>query len=399
MSVLVLNAGSSTLKCALFDQQGQSELASAVVDWQGGSQSASVSLQRAGAPASAIKVAVANVGQAVEWVHQAFDQQGVSEPIRVVGHRVVHGGTEFVRPTLIDDAAFGALERCSKLAPLHNPPALRAVAAAKLALPEIPQVAVFDTAFFATLPLASIVYPVPYAWFEQFGIRRFGFHGISHAYCASRAAELLGRAGDSQVRLVICHLGNGCSATAVRGGEPRATTMGFTPLEGLMMGTRSGSIDPGILLHLLQEHGWAPQQLFESLNRQAGLLGVSGVSSDFREVERVAAAGEQRAQLALDMFVDRVRGAVGALAVSLGGVDALVFTGGIGQHSAWLRGQVCMGLECLGLTLDVEANQKGEADCDLATSASVGRILIIRTREEQAIARAAYDWLQNDSLQ
>jgi acetate kinase len=389
MSILVLNAGSSTLKFALFDQSARDELADGLVDWRGRGETATLTFRSPANDDKESSAEVADYGEAVCWILGSLASNGFDDPIKVVGHRVVHGGTDFSRTTLIDDQVSQSLERISELAPLHNPPALTTIVAMRRVLPDATQVAVFDTAFFANLPHRAIIYPVPYQWFEQYGIRRFGFHGISHAYCASRAAELLKRQDDANLRLVICHLGNGCSATAVRGGQPIATTMGFTPLEGLMMGTRSGSVDPSILLHLLQQKGFDAAQLDESLNRHSGLLGVSGVSSDFREVEKAARTGNQQAQLAIDMFADRIRAAIGAFAVTLGGIDALVFTAGIGEHSATLRSRVCDGLQCLNLLLDEEKNHGIPEDFDIARTNSASRILPIRTREEQMIAREA----------
>jgi acetate kinase len=287
---------------------------------------------------------------------------------------------------LIDEHVRESLQRLSRLAPLHNPLALTTIEAAQAMIPKAAQVAVFDTSFFADLPMRAFLYPLPYAWYEQYGIRRFGFHGISHAFCADRAAELLERQDDSSLRLVICHLGNGCSATAVHGGRPVATTMGFTPLDGLMMGTRSGSVDPGILMHLMNHEGFTAAQLDDHLNRQSGLLGVSGISSDFREIEQAAFAGNEHASLAIEMFADRIRSTVGSLAVTLGGIDGLVFTAGIGAGSATLRSRVCHGLECLGLQLDEEKNGANQRDSEIATEQSSGRMLILRTREETAIA-------------
>jgi acetate kinase len=245
-------------------------------------------------------------------------------------------------------------------------------------------VAVFDTAFFGKLPPRSHVYPLPYKWHTDWGVRRFGFHGISHAYCAERAAQLLGGARDW--RVVVCHLGHGCSASAVLGGRARATTMGFTPMEGLMMATRSGSVDPGILVHALRR-GVDVEDLDIALNRRSGLLGVSGVSSDYREVEAAANEGNERARLALDIYADRVRETVGALATTLGGLDALVFTAGVGENSAPLRAAVCEKLEFLGLRLDSAANDGAAPDCDVAHADSPGRILVIRTQENRMIAR------------
>jgi acetate kinase len=245
----------------------------------------------------------------------------------------------------------------------------------------VPHVAVFDTAFHATLPPEARTFPVPYRWTSDWGIRRFGFHGLSHAYCSRRAAELLGRPPD-ELQLVICHLGGGCSDAAVRGGRCVATTMGFTPLDGLMMATRSGSVDPGILLHVQRRHGLTVEQVEAALNHESGLLGVSGISGDMREILAAARAGHERARLALAVYTRRVRQAVGALAVTLGGVDALVFTAGVGEHAAEVRAAVCDGLECLGLELDGEANTACRPDADVARRSSRGRILVIATRED-----------------
>jgi acetate kinase len=272
------------------------------------------------------------------------------------------------------------------LAPLHNPPSLETLAAAEAELPGVPHVAVFDTAFHATLPPAARTYPAPERWTRDWGIRRFGFHGLSHAYCSRRAAELLGRSAE-ELRLVICHLGHGCSASAVRGGRCVDTTMGFTPLEGLMMATRSGSIDPGIVLHVQQHHGLTVEQVETALNRESGLLGVSGISGDMRQVLAAARGGHERAQLALAVYTHRVRQAIGALAVTLGGIDALVFTAGVGEHAGEIRQSICTGLECLGLELDAQANATCRPDADVARPSSRGRILVIATREELTMLR------------
>lgn len=364
MSLLVINAGSSSLKYVLFDADAQRSLASGVVDHT---------------------VSGAEVGAALEAVRVLVDA-GQATPVEGVGHRVVHGGSVFRGSVHIDAGVKQELQRLAELAPLHNPPAVAAIDAAEAALPGLPQVAVFDTAFFAELPPRAYVYPVPYEWFTDWAVRRFGFHGISHAYCSGRAAELLGR-DPVGLRLVVCHLGNGCSATAVRTGKAVATTMGFTPMEGLMMGTRAGSVDPGVLLHVLRKHGLTPDQLDHALNHASGLHGVSGVSSDFRQVDAAARQGHDRARLALDLYADRVRAAIGALAVTMGGVDALIFTAGVGEHAADLRAAVCDGLACLGLRLDAERNNAAAPDVDVAAADSPGRILVLHTQEELLIAR------------
>jgi acetate kinase len=305
---------------------------------------------------------------------------GDASEIAAVGHRVVHGGP-FTRSVRIGPEVRAEIVKLADVAPLHNPPSLAALAAAETELPEAPQVAVFDTAFHATLSAEAFTYPVPEKWTRDWGLRRYGFHGLSYAYCTGRAAEMLQRPKDA-LRLVICHLGHGCSAAAVKGGRCVDTTMGFTPLEGLMMGTRSGSVDPGLLLHVMQHHGLTADQVETSLNRQSGLLGVSGLSGDMREVQAASQSGNERARLALAIYAHRVRQAVGALAVSMGGLDALVFTAGVGEHSAPVREAVCSGLECLNVFLDPERNAACRADADIARPTSRVRVLVIATRED-----------------
>ena len=367
MSVLVLNAGSSTLKFTLFSGRSTEPMAEGTVEEP--------------TPEADLKDAVSGV---LDAIRDAL----ASDPVVAVGHRVVHGGRVFTESVPIDDRVLEEIERLSDLAPLHNPPALAAIGSAQRAIPGVPHVAVFDTAFFADLPPHRHVYPLPYEWYAERGIRRFGFHGISHAYCAGRAAEFLGRPLIG-FRAVTCHLGNGCSATATLSGKALSTTMGFTPLEGLVMGSRAGSVDPGILLYAMERMGLSAGELGEILQRRSGLLGVSGVSSDFRAVQEAAKEGNGRARLALAIYADSVRSAIGALAVAPGGVDALVFTAGVGENAADLREEICRGLACLGLRLDPERNRTMRPDADLAETGSSGRILILHTREDLHIAREA----------
>jgi acetate kinase len=394
MNVLVLNAGSSSLKFSLFAGGQDEPGASGQIDWKAAGQPAGVQFQVVGRPVQREEATVRDYAGAVRHVVQLLREAGPA--VAAVGHRVVHGGATFITSVPIDAAVKEALGRLVELAPLHNPPALEAIAAAEAALPGVPQVAVFDTAFHATLPPEAYLYPVPYAWYEDWGIRRFGFHGISVAYCTGRAAELLGRDA-AGLRLVICHLGNGCSATAVRGGASVATTMGFTPLEGLMMGTRAGSVDPGAVLYVQRAHGLSAGQVEDALNHHSGLLGVSGIASDFREVQAAARQGNERARLALAIYAGRVRAAVGALAATLGGVDALVFTAGVGENAADLRAAAAAGLECLGLHLDPGRNARCRPDADVAAADSPGRILVIHTREDLLIAREARRVLEGPS--
>ncbi len=390
MSILVINAGSSSLKFGLFDAEANQPLASGMVDWGGSQERANLTVDAGGSVPIRKQVNVSDhhaaVGQALEALQEGEKQS--PEGITVVGHRIVHGGSRFREGVCIDAAVQAGIAALAELAPLHNPPALAGIEASAAALPGIPQVAVFDTAFFSRLAPSDYIYPLPYAWYADWGVRRYGFHGISHAYCAARAAEMLGRPA-ADLRLVICHLGNGCSASAVRTGAAVTTTMGFTPLERLMMGSRSGSIDPSILLYVQRRHGLTVDQLDQALNHESGLRGVSGISSDYRLVAEAARQGHDRACLALRMYADRVRAAVGALAVTLGGIEALVFTAGVGEHAADLRASVCAGLECLGLRLDPSRNQTCEPDGDIAADDSCGRILVLHTREEMMIAREA----------
>lgn len=360
MSILVFNAGSSTLKFSLFAGRSTSLVADGIVE----------------EPAR----------DAVAGILASIREDLASDPVVAVGHRVVHGGRTFTGSVPIDARALEEIGRLSELAPLHNPPALAAIGAAQTAIPGVPHVAVFDTAFFAELTPDRHVYPLPYEWYAERGIRRYGFHGISHAFCAGRAAEFLGRRTE-EFRAVTCHLGNGCSATATLGGKAVATTMGFTPLEGLVMGSRAGSVDPGILLYAMERMGLSAEELGEILQRRSGLLGVSGVSSDFRSVQEAAENGNDRARLALAIYAGSVRAAIGALAVALGGVDALIFTAGVGENAASLREEVCRGLGCLGLRLDPDRNRSRHPDADLSAPGTSGRILILHTREDLHIAR------------
>ncbi len=388
MNILLLNAGSSSLKASLVESSDGSTRASGLVDWAG-----SKTRYRYTGPDGnerSEEVAWKGHAQAVErFVADLIDVKPAAlsdrSALAAVGHRVVHGGP-FTSSVLITPEVRSRILSLADLAPLHNPPSLEALSAAETELPGVPQVAVFDTAFHATLPPHAWTYPVPEHWTRDWGIRRFGFHGLSHAYCARRAAEILGRPLDD-LRLVICHLGHGCSAAAVQYGRCVDTTMGFTPLEGLMMGTRSGSVDPSIVLHVQERHGLSVEQVETALNRESGLLGVSGTSADMRQVLAASRAGDERARLALEVYAHRVRQAVGALAVTMGGVDALVFTAGVGEHASEVRESVCAGLDCLGLELDTKANASCRPDADVTLSGSRARILVIATREDVTMLR------------
>ncbi|MGO8753536.1 MAG: acetate/propionate family kinase [Thermoguttaceae bacterium] len=395
MSILVFNAGSSSLKFGLFSDPACALLISGSIDWAGGDRHrALLALCKAEeTTAQSRTVDVPDDPAAVQCAIQALAETGPDgrpslAEIRVVGHRVVHGGADFCESVLIDSTVKRGIARWSELAPLHNPPALAAISAAEAALPHARQVAVFDTAFFAQLPPRAHVYPLPYAWYADWGVRRFGFHGISHRYCAGRAAEILG-CEPAGLRIINCHLGGGCSAAAIRSGAAVAMTMGFSTLDGLMMGTRPGSLDPGILMHVKRRHGLSDDDLHAALHHDSGLRGVSGVSPDFSEIELAAEQGNCRARLAMEMFADRVRAAVGAMAVSMGGVDVLAFTDRVGENSPTLRAMACQGLECLGLRLDPSRNAANRPDSEISAADSPARILVIHTREELMIAREA----------
>ncbi len=383
MKILLLNAGSSSLKATLVNAMDGATIAHGQADWAG----ASAHYEFAATAGKEYDGAVPwkDHAKAVErFVGDLSADQRTS--LAAVGHRVVHGGP-FTSSVRITREVRARIMDLAELAPLHNPPSLATLAAAEALLPGIPHVAVFDTAFHASLAPEAYTYPVPQHWTRDWGIRRYGFHGLSHAYCAQRAAEMLA-AGHSApfTRIVICHLGHGCSAAAVRG-KCVDTTMGFTPLEGLMMGSRSGSIDPSIVTHVQERRGLRPAQVDAALNRESGLLGVSGVSADMRQVVAAAESGNEQARLALGIYTHRVRQAIGALAVTLGGVDALVFTAGVGEHAAAIRAWVSVGLDCLGLELDNNKNAKCDPDADISAAASRGRILVIATREDVTMLR------------
>ncbi len=371
--VAALNAGSSSLKLGVFDWETEQQLAEESITWgdDGGG-------------------GIRNHADAARQLLSAWNP----ESIGAVGHRVVHGGARFRQAVRIDAEVKQAIADLSPLAPLHNPAALAVIDAAEHMLPQVPQVAVFDTAFHRTMPPSSYLYPVPFRWYAEWGIQRFGFHGLSHAYCSLRAYELLKQPLDG-LKLVTCHLGSGCSLAAVDGGRSVATTMGFTPLEGLMMGTRSGSVDPGLLLYLLTQRHLNAGELAHTLYYDSGLKGVSGISPDIREVIAAKQAGHQQAELAFELYTARIREGIGAMAAAMSGLDGLVFTAGVGEGSADVREAVCRPLEWLGVAIDAEANAVASPDTDVATAGSRARILVVHTREELMVAketRRALEW-------
>ena len=394
MKVLVLNSGSSSQKSALFELGPESPADPVPPIWEGklewdGNQE-SLSIRNAHGKETrqqsenqdrqaSVEAMLRNLWNGPTAVLASAEQ------VDVVGHRIVHGGPMLSEPVVIDPQVKQAIADVAEIAPLHNQAGLQGIDIAGKLFPGKCQIAVFDTGFHRTMPMYATVYPGPYEWLNR-GIRRYGFHGINHEYCAHRAAQILGRELAS-LKIVTCHLGNGCSLAAIDGGKSIDTTMGFTPLEGLMMGTRSGSIDPGILIHLMRKDHLGVDQLDEVLNRHSGLLGISGVANDMRDVLQAGAKGNERAKLAFEIFVHRLQQGIAAMAASLGGVDVIVFTAGIGENSAAVRSAACEKLGFIGVQLDAKNNSSATPDVDVSSPTSPVRVLVIRAQEDWAIAR------------
>ncbi|MBD6618019.1 acetate kinase [Komarekiella sp. 'clone 1'] len=404
MKVLILNAGSSSQKSCLYEitdealpNQALQPLWQGKVNWTQDRGVAEIEVKTA--TGETLQESIYGDSRQAHVAYMLYTLSrgatkviGQLSEIDVVGHRVVHGGQDYRHSVVITEDVKKAIARLSNLAPAHNPAALEGIEAIEKSLGDVTQVAVFDTGFHATLPEAAAIYPGPYEWIEQ-GIRRYGFHGISHQYCSQRAAHILGR-DLASLRIITCHLGNGCSLAAIKNGRSIDTTMGFTPLDGLMMGSRSGSLDPGILIYLLRQSNYSAERLDYVLNKASGLRGISGVSSDLPQVIEAIAQGNYRAQLAWDIYVHRLRAGIGAMLASLGGLDALVFTAGVGEHSAGIRQAACEAFGFLGLKLDPEKNQQQPVDQDIATSDSAVRVLVIHTQEDWAIAQQCWQLLK-----
>ncbi len=390
MKVLVINTGSSSLKYQLIDMDNESVLAKGLCDRIGIEGSY---LKHAKAEGDAVivespmpdhKVAIGKVLEAL-----TDKEMGViadMSEIDAVGHRVVHGGESFSKSVLIDEKVMQAIRDCIELAPLHNPPNIIGIEACQQLMPNTPMVAVFDTAFHQTMPAKSYIYAVPYEAYEKYGVRKYGFHGTSHKYVSAKAAEFLGKPLE-ELKMITCHLGNGSSICAVKNGKAMDTTMGFTPLDGILMGTRSGSIDPAILTFLMGKEGMDAKAMDTYLNKKSGVLGVSGVSSDFRDLDKAAEEGNERAQLALDMFTYRVTKYIGEYAAAMNGVDVILFTAGVGENNPILRRDVCNGLTYLGIEIDEQANNRRGGVFEFSTPNSKVKVLVVSTNEELAIAR------------
>ncbi len=389
MIVLVINAGSSSVKYQVINPEERKALAKGVVE-RIGMSGAILTHHKEGDKEIRLSGEILDHKMAIEYVLGILlsKNHGVikdKSEIDAVGHRIVHGGEAFSGSVLITEEVMADVRRCIDYAPLHNPPNLKGINAAMQLLPEVPQVGVFDTAFHQTMPRHAYLYGLPYALYKKHGIRRYGFHGTSHRFVSDRAAEMLGKPKE-ELRLITCHLGNGASAAAIKFGKSIDTSMGFTPLEGLMMGTRSGDLDPAIILQIMHKEELTPNDATTLLNKHSGLIGVSGLSSDMREIEEEYETNE-RARLAHDIFTYRLKKYIGAYAAALGGVDAIVFTGGIGENSSMVRDHALSDMEFLGIKLDKEKNEaqiKGERD--ISAPDSKVKILVIPTNEELVIA-------------
>ncbi|MHC4386074.1 MAG: acetate kinase [Planctomycetota bacterium] len=393
MKVLVINAGSSSVKYQLYQMPEADVLAKGAVERIGDKESRLS--QTVGGQTHDIEKTVANHEQAMDLILAMLVDpeygvlKDVSE-IASVGHRVVHGGEEFSGSVLIDEAVIASVEKFADLAPLHNPPNLTGIRASQQGLPHAKQVACFDTAFHTTIPEAAYLYALPYELYEKYRVRRYGFHGISHRYVARRAADLMGKDKDS-VNIITCHLGNGCSITAVKDGNSVDTSMGLTPLEGVVMGTRTGDFDSAILFYLADK-GYSIEELNTLCNKKSGLLGISGQSNDMRNLTELAAGGDERAQLALDIFGYRVKKYIGTYTAVLGTVDAVVFTGGIGENAVDLRAMICSDQPQIGIEIDADKNAAASGkESQISTTSSRVKVFVIPTDEEAAIAKDTYE--------
>ena len=397
MIVLVVNCGSSSLKYQLVNMDNEEVMAKGVVEkiglsdsllthkWNGQKKEIQQSIPD---HQVAVKLVLDILTDAECGVIKSMDE------IDAVGHRVVHGGEEFACSTLITDEVMKALEKCSAMAPLHNPPNIIGINACKAIMPNVPQVGVFDTAFHQTMPAKAFMYGLPYELYKEDGIRRYGFHGTSHRYVAGQVAKVMGVPVE-KLRIINCHLGNGSSLAAIKYGKCVDTTMGFTPLAGVLMGTRCGDIDPAIVLNVMDKHNLSTKEMDALMNKKSGVLGISGVSSDFRDLGDAASQGNERAQLALDMFHYQVRKLIGALAVAMEGVDVITFTAGVGENGIEDRAAICQGLEFLGAKVDPERNNVRGKDTLISTDDSTVKMYVIPTNEEIMIARDTKDIVSN----
>ena len=387
MKILIINAGSSSLKYQFMESEGGEVFAKGLCERIG--IDGRLTHKVPGRENVVREIPMPTHNEAIQSVLDIMvdPQYGViasTDEIAAVGHRVLHGGAAFTESCIIDDACIAALEKCIPLGPLHNPANLMGIRACQKIMPNTPQVAVFDTAFHMTMPPKAYIYAIPYEYYEKDDVRRYGFHGTSHRYVSARAIDMLGNPEHS--RVISCHLGNGSSLAAIVDGKVMDTSMGLGPLAGFPMGTRSGDVDATILEYLMGRYGYDIKEMLNILNKKSGVLGISGVSSDFRDLEAAADQGNERAQLALDKFIYEVRKYIGAYATAMGGVDAILFTAGIGENSADLREKICQGLEYMGVKVDSEKNKVRGQEAVVSTDDSKVKIFIIPTNEELMIA-------------
>lgn len=390
MKVLVINCGSSSLKYKLFNMEDETVLAQGLVD-RIKLEGSKLIHEAEGKGEVEIQQEIPNHQVAIKLVLNALvhPEHGVIEDmseISAVGHRIVHGGEKFTESVLIDDEVLESLKECMDLAPLHNPPNIMGIEATKEVMPDVPMVGVFDTAFHQTMPKKAYVYGFPYEYYEKHGIRRYGFHGTSHKYVAIKAAEMLNKP-IVETNIVTCHLGNGASITAVKGGKSIDTTLGFGTVSGIVMGTRCGDVDPVLIPYLMEKENLTTEEMNDILHKKCGLLGISGVSNDMRDIEEAAAQGNERAQLALDIFEYMVKKYIGAFAAAMNGLDAVVFTAGIGENAIELREKICDDLSYLGIKIDKEKNQIRGKMADVSADGAKTKVFVIPTNEELMIAR------------
>ena len=389
MNVLVINCGSSSLKFQLINSESEAVLAKGLCERIG--IDGRLTYQPAGGEKNVSEKAMPTHTEAIQFVIDALTDADTGvvkslDEIGAVGHRVVHGGEKFAKSVVVTPEVKAAIAECNDLAPLHNPANLIGIEACESLMPGTPQVVVFDTAFHQTMPEKAYMYGIPYEYYEKYKVRRYGFHGTSHSFVSKRVAEIVGKPYNA-TKTIVCHLGNGASVSAVLNGESVDTSMGLTPLEGLVMGTRSGDIDPAIMEFIAKKENLDIAGIMNVLNKKSGVEGVSGVSSDFRDLEAAAKAGNKRAELAIDVFAYRVAKYVGAYTAAMNGVDNIVFTAGIGENCALVRTKVCNYLGYLGITIDEEANGKRGEEIVISTPDSKVKVLVVPTNEELAIAR------------
>lgn len=390
MKVLVINCGSSSLKYQIFDMGNEQVLAKGLVE-RIGIEGSRIKHTKTGMDAVTTETAIPDHKVAIKLVIDSLldKNHGVLsslEELSAVGHRVVHAGEKFAASVKLDESVMAALKECIPLAPLHNPANIMGIEAVTEALPKVPQVGVFDTAFHQTMPNNAFIYGVPYGYYEKYRVRRYGFHGTSHYYVSHRAAEILGKPIE-KLNIITCHLGNGSSVAAVKAGKSVDTSMGFTPLAGLVMGTRCGDVDPALFTFIAQTEKLDVKEVDSLLNKKSGMLGISGISSDLRDIEEAAERGEARSKLALSVLTYGIKKYIGAYAAAMGGIDAVVFTAGVGENSSTIRSMACEGLEFLGIEIDGEKNKIRGKEAFINTESSKVKVLVVPTNEELVIAR------------